>query len=81
MKNLYLIVFEAQDFEVEWFHKVIDTNYLSTDDERKAVKEYLKENHETDIADLEYLEIWGNKIDTQDGYAIKLEKVEANAKA
>lgn len=73
-KKLYLIVFESRELEVQWFLRVVDNQYVSSEDERLLVEEYLQMNHEMSLDELEDVSIWGNAVTEQDGYTVSLHK-------
>ena len=86
--TLFLIVYEVLDGEPDWFFTVQEGTYLSTDQEEKlALNNYLSFHDYTDedkaeaVIDDHLGSVWSEKVYTPEGYTIKLEKVEANAKA
>lgn len=82
-KKLYLFVYEQDDMnaECDWFFKVLDTDYVSTEDELNYIADFMIEmdNAETREEAIDMIaNHWSNKVTEQDGYTIKLERSTAN---
>lgn len=71
-KFLHLIVwqYDDPDRECEWTHVVTESTYLSSDQERKIIEEFMRDNMEQEPDEYDISDSWSNRIDMVDGYKI-----------